>query len=208
MLSEASYEMTDAAFGKKNKADEVLLVIFSEDAIQDHNATIQEGRPIFKAVPFITIMVPGDKDSIVHRKASQMDLDRFPHQYAAFKNKQVQETAGGTPLAAIPLLSQVQVKELQFFNCYTVEQLANMPDSQAANFREIHALKALAKGYLEQAAGLAPLVKVQAELAQRDTQLAETQSALNDLAARFKALEAKVLEKVLADEPPKRAIAK
>lgn len=191
MLEEASMELMQAAYQTSNEADKRLLVLFSYQPHQNREKTAKEGRPIFEDREYVMIMVPGDKESIVHRPASEMDINRFPAQYQKFKNKQSQETAAGTPLKLIPMLTASQIKELEYFNCYTVEQLAELPDGNAHKFQNGQSLKKLAKDYLATAKGMAPTVQLRKELSERDNQLAAANQQLAALAKRLEKLEAK-----------------
>lgn len=187
--AEAEYNLTAQAMesGQQNDQDKRLRVQFGMFPQVDQVATVKEGRPIYKEVEYITIMVPGERD-IVHRAAWQKDYDRFPTQYAAFKNKQNQDVASGTPLKILTWLTIGQVKELEYFNCYTVEQLANMPDSTAQKFLQINKLKQLAKDYLVAAKEQAPLTIMRAALDERDEQIAAMQKQMAAINAKLEAL--------------------
>lgn len=175
--------------GQQN-GDQRLRVVFGYFPQIDQNESTAQGRPIYKDVEYITIYVPGERD-IVHRKAWENDYNRFPMQYQAFKNKQNQDHAAGTPLKVVPWLSLGQVKELEFFNCYTVEQLANMPDSAASKFQAINKLKAQAKDFLEAAKGAAPAVQLRAELEQRDGKIKVLEDQMTELLSRLTKAEKK-----------------
>lgn len=191
MLEEASLEMTAGAFQPENDADKRLLVIFSNYPHPNKDKSATEGRPIYDERVYVMIMVPGDKESIVHRPAWQRDFDRFPKQYAKFLSKQNQECATGTPLKMVPWLTITQVKELEYFNCYTLEQLAEMPDSNAIKFMQLQKLKQQAKDFLRAAKEAAPLTALRAELDTKDSQLEAANRQIADLAKRLEALEAK-----------------
>jgi hypothetical protein len=81
-------------------------------------------------------------------------------EYAAFKQNEDQGLVG-TPLKEWPIMSRSQVKELEFFNVYTVEQLAEMADSNIQNFRGMAEKKQAAIRFLEAASEGAPLVKME-----------------------------------------------
>jgi hypothetical protein len=190
-LQEASLEMTQAAYA--TDGDRRLLVKFGLFPEHDVEASAKEGRPIFKEREYVWIMVPGDKETIVHRPVIRVpgrsDPERFPQQWQAFLNKQTQETAGGTPLREVSFISSSQVKELEYFNCYTVEQLANMPDSASIKFMAVHKLKQLAKDYLQAAKETAPLTAMRAEMEKKDSQLEVMQRQLDAMAKRLGELE-------------------
>lgn len=195
MRQEAEFSLTEQAFGTRtNDADKNLRVHFSYFPEPDQEASAKEGRPIFREVPYITIMVPGERD-VVHRAAWQKDFDRFPMQWAAFLNKKDQDKASGTPLQLLTWMTASQVKELEYFNCYTVEQLANLNDSAAQRFMAIQGLKQRAKDYLAASKEQAPLLTIRAEIEKKDAELAAANNALNDQAKRIKALEDALLKK-------------
>lgn len=191
-LSEATYEMTDAAFnrGQGDKADEKLLVQFSMYPHPDRDETAKQGRPVYKDMEYVMIMVPGDKDSIIHRPAWEKDRQRFPRQYQAFQNKKSQESVAGTPLRMVGFLTLGQMKELEYFNCYTVEQLANISDAHAGRFMGIQKLKQLANDYLTAAKETAPLTQIRSEIEKKNSELEAANVALADQGKRIQALEA------------------
>lgn len=196
-FQEATYDMTDMALNADgmDKNDEKLLVKFGMFPKLDSEASAKEGRPIYKEVEYITIMVPGDKESVVHRPAWELDLRRFPKQYAAFKNQQSQEHASGTPLKMVSFLSQGQIRELEHFNCYTVEQLASLADTHAQKFMGLQQMKQLANDYLRIAKETAPMTAMRAEMDKKDSEIAAQKAALDDQAKRLKALEEKLEKK-------------
>ena len=165
--------------------DDSLLVKFYIDTVQDDAATKEQGRPIFKEVEMIDIRVPGSRNNVV-RVARPYDKERFPRHYAAFKNRTSMEGIEGTPLAEWPIITRSRVEELAFLNIKTVEQLANMPDSNAQQVMGFYGLKQQAKDWLEKANGIEGM---QQKLAERDQQIAA-------LIARVEALEAKPKKKV------------
>jgi len=184
MFQEATMEMTSGAFQSESEADKRLLAMFNYHPHPDQAASLEAGRPIFKDREYVMIMVPGDKESIVHRPAMQRDIDRFPKQYAAFKNKQA-EADSGTPLGLLTWMNASQVKELEYFNVRTVEHLASVTENLAPKFPGLLGLKKRANDFLLAAAGQAPLVKMQAELEQRDSTIEALQRQVSELAAKF-----------------------
>lgn len=182
-IAEAEYGITAQAMeGNRAMPDSRLRVQFGLFPQIDQDASDKEGRPIYKEVEYITIMVPGERD-IVHRAAWRMDYERFPQQYAAFKNKQNQDAASGTPLKLVPWLTLGQVKELEYFNCYTLEQLASMPDSSAQKFMQINKLKQLAKDHVQAAKEAAPLTAMRAEMDVKDSRIAALENQMKELLA-------------------------
>ena len=156
---------------QQSDADRKLFVVFFTEAVQNEGRSLEEGRPIFDDTDMIRIMYPGQRDTTVG-KAHAGYQERFPKQWAQYKNRR-EQTVSGTPLGAVTWLTKSQVAELGFLNIHSVEQLAGMPDNVAMRLMNHHALKAQAQSYLDAAAGSAPLLKMQAELAKRDETIAE-----------------------------------
>lgn len=185
MYAEATMEMTSGAFQNENEADRRLLVQFNLHPHLNQEKTAQEGRPIYEDREYIMIIVPGDKDSIVHRPAWTKDFTRFPRQYAAFKSKN-EDVVVGTPLKLVPWLSSSQIKELDYFNIKTVEHLADVNDNVGTKFHGLQGLKKQAKDFLAAAAGAAPMVAMRTQLEQRDAQIAALQKQMEELAKLVK----------------------
>jgi len=151
MLQDASYEETQMALGRgQGNGDEYLAVRFYMDASLNPQKTEEEGRPIYDDVPWIEIMQPGNKNSIIVRPATEMDKQRFPSHWRMWKDRiSDAEIITGTPLSEWPGITRGQVAELSFFNIKTVEQLANMADSNTRNMMGLVSLKEKAKTFLE-----------------------------------------------------------
>lgn len=194
-LPEASLEITAQAMTSSDAEDKKLFVQFMMHPKFSVTKTAEQGRPIFEDTEYVMIMVPGDSTSIVHRPVWERDRERFPLQYAAFKNKQNQVDASGTPLSAVTFLTAAQVRELEYFNCRTVEHLANMADSNATKFPGIQSLKRQAQDFLAAAAGQAPLTAMRSELEKRDEQIAALMQRLSDLESAKPEKKAKPEEK-------------
>lgn len=194
-FQEASFEETSMALDQQGRhdprsreQDSKLVVMFTNKPWMDRAESAKAGRPIYVEKPYVMIMVPGDKDSIIDRPASQMDIDRFPTQYQRFLNKQDQKFGSGTPLTAVSFLTQAQAKELEFFNVYSVEQLANIPDVHAQKFMGFYRLKQLAEDFLKASREQAPLTAMREEMERKDAQLAAQQTAIDELKQQVKQL--------------------
>jgi hypothetical protein len=168
---------------EENKGDEKLAVQFNLHPLQSAEKSAAEGRPIFDDVEYVKIMTPGDRNDIIHRPATEADKRRFPKQYAAFKSGHTDHSASGTPLKAWPAVTASQVEELKYFHVHTVEQLANLSDTNAKSIGPIIALRQQARDYIEKAKGNAVEVKLRKELDESHSQVAALQkqmAAMND----------------------------
>lgn len=187
-MQEADMGMTNMAMGGqagRHQGDEHLLVRFYMHPAQDKRASAEEGRPIFKDVPYVHIMQPGNKENIIHRKATDMDKQRFAEHFRKFEARENQEAMEGTPLSEWPGMTRSQAEELKFYNVLTVEQLVGMSDTNAQNFRGMGELRNRAKAFLDsskEAAGAEAL----AVATKRNEELEAT---VADMASRLAALE-------------------
>jgi hypothetical protein len=183
MYQEATYDLTAQAFDRQpDKGDENLRVKFGNYPHFNSQKSNDEGRPIYDERCYVTIMVPGQQD-IVHRVAWRKDYERFPKQYQAYKNDQDQDLVSGTPLTALTWLHANQLKELEYFNVKTVEQLANVADSTAGKFMALQNLKQRANDFLAASKDSAHLTQMRAELEDRDEKISTMQAQLSEMAA-------------------------
>lgn len=152
-MAEAEHGLTDMAYNNNSRyhGDQTLLVRFFTKAKRNLARSEEEDRPIFEDVTYIEIMQPGNKDSIIRRPATDMDIDRFPDHHRRFEARESEEHVDGTLLSEWPAISRAQVEELKFLNVRTVEQLAAIADSNAQNIMGIQVLKSKAVKFLETA---------------------------------------------------------
>lgn len=140
----------------------------------------EAGRQIFEDTPYVKIMIAGDKDSIVKRPVRERDKQRFPTKWQAFQNQEVQPMVG-TPLAEWAGCNRSMVEEFKQFGIRTVEDLVNMPDSQASKFMGINMLRTKAKAFLKDASYAAPFEQLKRENDNLQAQITEMQDQLRRL---------------------------
>jgi len=149
-MLESEYGTTELAMNSSRfHGDQTLLVRFFMQPWHNKVKSDEEGRPIFEEKPYVEIMQPGNKDSIIRRPATERDKQRFPEHYKRFELRQDQDVVTGTPREEWPGITRSQVEELRFLNIRTVEQLAELADSNAQNIMGVQMLKAKAKEYLD-----------------------------------------------------------
>ena len=190
MMIEADYGATEQAMNQ-NSLDETLLVKFYIRPYQNQQKSKEAGREIWEDVTFISIKVPGDRDSEVDRPLREGDKNRFPRHWQQFQIRESQEIMEGTPLSEWAGIQGSQVAELKFLNVVTLEQLIAMSDTNAQNIRGIYALKEKATAFLKNAEeGLA-------------VEALEEQKKINaELLARLKVLESNLEQS--PEDLPKR----
>jgi len=158
--------------------DEKVYAEFSYHPRKNVVKTKEAGRDIYEDVPYVKIMVPGDKDNIVFRPVRESDKQRFPRQWQAF-NTNEEQVVEGTLLSEWAGISRSLVEELKFYGVRTVEALVDMPDSQAQKFMGINALRQKAKAYIEDSRLMAPIDRLNRENEAMKAELAELRARLN-----------------------------
>jgi len=176
------YDPQEFIPGDNKRGDERLAVRFFRKAIRDDAASVADGVMRFKEVEMIQIMVPGDRDNVVIRGAGEGDKRRFSKQYDEWKRNETSEQLIGTPLELWGRLSLPQIEEYRYLGVRTVEQMADLKDDVCMKLPGTLELKRKAAAFVQLQKEEAPLRKVQSELEQRDTTIAE-------LTARLTALE-------------------
>lgn len=162
-----------------------LYVEFYVHPVEQKEESLKAGRKMFAEVPYIMIMVPGDKSSIVRRPVrtgthAQHDNHRFHNEYVAFMQNEKQPVVG-TPLSEWHQLNKAQVEEMKHIGIRTVEQLAGMPDSNVQKFMGLADLKQKARKWLETTSAEAPLQMLNDELEKRDSEIATMNETLKEM---------------------------
>ena len=203
--TEADYGMTDMAFrGQQARyaGDKYLIVSFSVEAIQNSEKSAEEGRPIYDNQEHVRIMVPGNKDSIVHRPVTEEDKRRFAKQYDDWKTKG-EVSLQGQPLEMVSWISKSQVEEMKFFNVRTLEQLAEIPDVHAQKFMGINMLRKQARVALQMAEKQKGATQMAKELEDRDNRIAAQENAIQEMKTTIAAMRMRLETVAPAPEAPK-----
>jgi hypothetical protein len=108
------------------RTDACLGVRFFWHELLNEERTKEAGIPKYDQIEMVEIVTPGSRDRL-HRKVNDMDKMRFKDRYKSFIEL-ANEKMDGTPLNQFPFISVGEIRELEYFNVYTGEQLVNMPD--------------------------------------------------------------------------------
>lgn len=204
-LAEADMGLTMMAFQQSGQlgpqpGDETMLVRFVMQTLEDTRASEEAGRPIFKDVPFVEIMAPGDRE-IFSELANDDHKTRWPKQWEAFETRQNQDVVEGTPLSEWPGIARSTAEELKFFNIHTLEQLANVNDSNVQNFQGLGTLREKAKRYMSYAG-----VQAEANAAiELENRLQEMERQLREQAETIRTQEA-IIERATASQAQPQAV--
>lgn len=157
-------------------------------AIEDVPESRKAGRPIFKDVEYVDVIIPGDKLTMPSFKVTDEHRKRWPQHYKAFKEGQTDPVVG-TPLKEWPALTTSQVEELKAIRIYTVEALADLSDQGLQNVGlGARSLQAKAKAFLEQAKGSANVQRYAEENEKLKVEMSRQAELIKELAAEVKAL--------------------
>ena len=130
--------------------DKNLMIQFHTLPMMDTQKSQDEGRPIYRDVEHVRILIPGSKESVVDKVVTDIERRRFKDLYEKWKaNEQLDFT--GTPLESCTWMAKSLVEEMKFFHVRTVEQLAELSDTHAQKFPGIRQYINLAKAYIAQA---------------------------------------------------------
>lgn len=166
-----------------------VFIQFYMDAVEIKAESEKQGRPIFRDMPHIRKMIPGDSTNVVERVAKDHDIKMYPREWEAFQRQQVTGVSG-TPLEQWPQVTRAQVKEAKYFEVHTVEQMAELSDMSCQRMGMGFAeLRTKAKAYLEAAKGTAA----------QTAQAAENQRLHDEI----EALKAQLAEMPRRGRPPK-----
>lgn len=121
-------EWTDLA-KKQERGDDNCIPRFYMREVEDRRESEIAGRPKFKLVPFVEIIIPGDKLLRPDRKVSDEDKSRWPQAWDKFEQRQAETYGDGTPIDQWPYLNRAQVAEMRAIGILTVESLAGLGDT-------------------------------------------------------------------------------
>ena len=178
-----------------NNPDNALWVEFYEGTVLQTFLSEQEGRPIYHDVVMTRIRIPGNDTTVIDRPLEEGDKLRFPRHWAFFEAKNTDGGHPGTPISEMPGVTKAMVENMRVRGFYTVEQFAAASDSVLQNLGMNVGVSPIAfrdqcKRFLGAAADMAPTVRLEAELKQRDAQIAALeaqQQATNAMLAKLMA---------------------
>lgn len=168
----------DEWVGVANEGKDDCIAHFHYEAVQNKAKTEQKGRPVFDQIPFVKIRIPGDNTSVVDRKVTDADKERWPATWERFCKKQ-EQVAEGTPVEHWPRLTVAQVALLKHLGIPTVEALANVGDSALEKIGPgARELQNHARAWLKPQSDREG--ELQAELASVKSELKATQARLDE----------------------------
>ena len=171
------------------KPSGTIFVRFFESTVATNQIDDATGLPKYNRVEKIEIHIPGDRNSVVHRRVTPQLIREYAKEYEAFKQGRDFE-GEGFPLAKWPMIHIEQIEGLRHLKIFTVEALAGLSDSQCSNLMGLRAMREKARNYLESAKSSAPIARLTDEnealknrLALMETQMAQVMASVKDAKA-------------------------
>lgn len=160
------------------------------------------GRPAYRTIDCVTIIIPGDNGNIVNRRVKPSDMERWPKQWEAYR-KQQDYVPDGTLLDNWPRLSRGQVEDLKYNNIFTVEQLSEVPDNLLDRLgMGARRMREHAKAYIEAAATGVPSARLVEENDRMKAQVQLLTSQLGELTRKLEIYMSKAGESVGSVDDP------
>ena len=161
-----------------------VFVEFYTDAVHMKADSEKEGRPIYKDMPHVRIIIPGDTGNIIETLAKEQHKQKYPE---AWKRFQTAETTGhtGTQLEHWPQITRSQVKEAKYYEVHTVEQMAGLSDAHVAKLgMGFSDLRAKAKAFLSLAEDTAAATKQAAENERQQREIDDLKAQIKEMGKR------------------------
>ncbi len=170
-----------------NNPDNALWVEFYSSAVLQNFLSEQEGRPVYHDVVMTRIRIPGNEQTVIDRPMEENDKIRFPRHWAFFEAKNTDGGHPGTPIGEMPGITKAAVENLRVRGFHTIEQFAAASDQILSSLGmnagvSPTAFRDQCKRFLGAAADMAPTVRLEAELKQRDMTLAAMQAQIDAMA--------------------------
>lgn len=162
--------------------DSGVLAIFDDEFIKNEFKSNMEGRAVFDHYYSVELQWPGDntktfKYTFPITQTKNEYIERFPNQWAAFRNA-TEQVPDGTPIEMWPPLDKKRVFELKANKIHTVEQIAVLTDQTGPTLGiEWRKMRDQAIATLNPSASLAQVSRLQGENEQlkRDQEIMKQQ---------------------------------
>lgn len=175
----------------QREADKGLAVRFFIKPVRNESKSTEANRPIFDDIEYVEILTPGAKNQTFCGPVRESDKIRFEPIYKRFKERG-ESINEGTPLVEWPPMSSGIVEELKHFNCFTVEQLAAIPDSSLQRLGMGYAaLRDKARAFIAQAKDGGTAERLTMEMEQLRAEMAVLKTKNDELEAALKEAQSK-----------------
>ena len=169
------------------KMNEGITPVFYMAPIPNPKKTAEAGRPICEDVEQVRLFIAGDPYTQPVHPVDEAMRQRFPEAYRAFKEKREMHVEG-TPIRQWALLTPANIAEFEAIHVYSVEGLAQIPDSTLQRVHGLREWREKAKAWLATAKDGAAAVKYAEENVRLNDELAEVKRQMAELGAQMAAL--------------------
>lgn len=107
--------------------------IFTKKFIQNKPESIKQGKIVGEYREMVEVVIAGDRSQSWYGKVTDEHRDRWRPLYDAWKRGE-EAPLDGTPLEKFPLIHESFAHQLRALGIRTVEQMANLTDTQAQGF--------------------------------------------------------------------------
>jgi hypothetical protein len=205
------------------KGPDGTILRFFYDTAKNETASIAEGRPIFDTVLMVDVITPGQRTStprfelertwaeqsvkalgVAQPYKRSLKYQLYKEQIDRFKANEQGSDLGGTPLKEWPRIDRGLAATLAAANIYTVEAVAELPDSRLDVLGlGGRAMREQAKSYLAAAAGDSGLSEMTDRATKAEAEVQQLKADLLTANARIAELEkGKKVEKVATAAAP------
>lgn len=164
----------------------ITPVFFLEPTLNPKR-TAEEGRPIYDDQERVRLFVAGDPYNQVVHPVDQEKRERFPEAYRAFKEKREMHIEG-TPIRQWALLTPANIAEFEAIKIFSVEALAQVPDSSLQRVMGLREWREKAKTWLAVNKDSAAAVKYAEENVRLNDEIGELKRQMAELGAQVTAM--------------------
>lgn len=165
-----------------------ITPVFYREPVLNPGKTREAGRPIYDDQEVVRIFVAGDPYNQIVKPVDQVMMDRFPVQYAAWRDKQEGMTVSGTPIRQWPLLTPANMAEFEGLKIFSVEALAAVSDGNVTKAMGLREWREKAKAWLASNNDSSAAAGYAAENIRLRDEMAEMKKQLTELSDQVTAL--------------------
>lgn len=167
------------AIVRDNSAETPIEFWMNEE--ENKKASAEKGYTVTKQIPFIRFHM--GNNNTFDRAVREEDKHKYARQWAAFQAN-AEQIPDGLPISIWPGISKDEAAKLRHCKIFTVEQLANAPDTHIQDYgMGGMALKQKAKKWVESQASAAPVLQLQSENETLKIELDRLKNQLNEFMA-------------------------
>lgn len=129
---ELEYDITKLATSPEHSSDGVFP-IFHHEVRRDEDATSKAGKPVYKNVPYVEIVCPGNDKERPNMAVTSNHKQRWPKEWAAFEEGRDAPKLDGMPIEEWTHADKHLAMTLRASEVHTVEQLSKVDDINLQN---------------------------------------------------------------------------